>query len=383
MVIKHEVTEPGRFILNARVRFSVQSPGAEGVELSLVGTPARKWLVPANVAHAVAHCARIPTSRSAIVVELAKYASLPETEARALANQLIEGGVLVDPNEDAHVRATRLANDWARFGWTEAADYHLATFDYPFIDYAKAEESRKDVILMRQYSRAEPDTDRTKELPPGLPRISCPPLKESLSQLATPLGSQQCIPRSATTDARALGIVLTASMGVRGTRPTKYANAAPLLLKTVPSGGARHPTECYVLPRKVHGVPDGIYAYVGVENALVRIGEPFSDFELQDLLPGVQPVPGVREVDPLWFFVLSSKTSRNRYRYREPRTFRTVFMDVGHLIANLELASASLGISTFFSDEIDGPGIDARLDLDSYEESVLFAGVAFVSTGIS
>lgn len=50
---------------------------------------------------------------------------------------------------------------------------------------------------------------------------------------------------------------------------------------------------------------------------------------------------------PQALIVVTAVFARNMYRYREPRTFRTVFMDVGHLLGTFEMVASALGVRSF------------------------------------
>ena len=60
-----------------------------------------------------------------------------------------------------------------------------------------------------------------------------------------------------------LSFLLWATQGVKGIRGRSYAT-----LRTVPSGGARHPFETYLLVQNVEGLRPGAYHYLPMEHAL-------------------------------------------------------------------------------------------------------------------
>ena len=60
-----------------------------------------------------------------------------------------------------------------------------------------------------------------------------------------------------------LSFLLWATQGVRAMRGRAYAT-----LRTVPSGGARHAFETYLLLRHVEGLRPGAYHYLPMEHAL-------------------------------------------------------------------------------------------------------------------
>src|SRR5690606_6036723 len=58
-----------------------------------------------------------------------------------------------------------------RYNWTFAWDYHLVTFDYPFVGY---HNDGLGSARMVEYATAEPDKNRSKEYPDALERIPLP-----------------------------------------------------------------------------------------------------------------------------------------------------------------------------------------------------------------
>ena len=66
-----------------------------------------------------------------------------------------------------------------------------------------------------------------------------------------------------------LSFLLWATQGVKELRGKSYAT-----LRTVPSGGARHPFETYLAVRLVDGLKPGIYHYLPMEHALEFLSAP-------------------------------------------------------------------------------------------------------------
>ncbi|MDP3179238.1 MAG: SagB/ThcOx family dehydrogenase, partial [Spirochaetaceae bacterium] len=61
-----------------------------------------------------------------------------------------------------------------------------------------------------------------------------------------------------------LSFLLYATQGVR-------RSSAKFSLRTVPSGGARHPFETYIFVERVEGVPRGLYRYLPLEHRLCEV----------------------------------------------------------------------------------------------------------------
>ena len=54
----------------------------------------------------------------------------------------------------------------------------------------------------------------------------------------------------------------------------KHVSNRPATARTVPSAGARHAFETYVLVNRVEGLEPGLYRYMAIENGLIRLGCP-------------------------------------------------------------------------------------------------------------
>jgi hypothetical protein len=83
--------------------------------------------------------------------------------------------------------------------------------------------------------------------------------------------------------------------------------------------------------------------------------------------------PFLAPFEPEAVLVITSVFTRNMYRYREPRTFRTVFLDAGHLIATADATAGSLGISTFFHHAVNDREVERELGISYLTEGVLAA----------
>ena len=65
-----------------------------------------------------------------------------------------------------------------------------------------------------------------------------------------------------------LSFLLWSCQGIKSIRGRSYAT-----LRTVPSGGARHPFETYLIVRKIDGLKNGVYHYLPMEHELEFLHE--------------------------------------------------------------------------------------------------------------
>lgn len=135
---------------------------------------------------------------------------------------------------------------------------------------------------------------------------------------------------------RELSFLLWATQGVKKLRGKSYAT-----LRTVPSGGARHPFETYLLVRQVEGLEPGAYHYLPMEHCLEFL-HPVEDLEatISDTLDD-QTWAAKANVVFYWAMV----AYRAEWRYGV-FAHRVALIDAGHVGQNLYLACTGLGLGT-------------------------------------
>jgi len=357
--------------LNPAVRLTPPSDvtGERWIADDLVGR--RRYRLSAEAAAVLVAACR-PQEREQLVQRLAAIGGTRSEDGWAsLVDDLQGRSLIIDASvaaEDPEISwLTRIRRSWGRFGWHEAAEYHVATFDYPCVDYAQAGAMRADRDRMRRYQSAEPDTDRFK-----LDYLDRPetPLPEPNDEF--PTGTARAVwgdgVEATHADADGLKAILSLTFGTTG-MAYPVTDAAPLLLRSSPSGGARHPSEGYVVVRDLAGVEAGWYHVTMRPFGLRRLdGMPIDDAALRPLFPEAM---GRCPFDPRVLIVITSVFERNMYRYREPRTFRTVHMDAGHLAATACIAARSLGLCWAMFPCDDGRAIEDVLGIDGMREGYM------------
>jgi SagB-type dehydrogenase family enzyme len=261
----------------------------------------------------------------------------------------------------------RLRREWSSRGWHEAADYHVLSFDYPCIDYSEARAYRYDQDLMRSYQGHEPDNDRFK-----LDYVSASgiPLPEPRTDMSKGTAQDVWVTPAApgTVDFDELTNIISLAFGAIGFLDP-VTDAAPLLRRTSPSGGARHPSEGYVIILDVPGMEPGWYHVTMRPFSLRRLpGRPVDPVELRPLFPQTL------ERFPLkarCLIVLTCRFERNMYRYREPRTFRTVHMDAGHIAGTIKIAARARGLTAGISPCDRAEAIESAIGIDGMAEGYM------------
>ena len=165
-----------------------------------------------------------------------------------------------------------------------------------------------------------------------------------------------------------LGVILALSSGIQ--HWVEGAEVA-IPLKTAPSGGARHATECYVVARDVKGLKSGIYHYAPARHGLTRIGGAVSIQRMRSYVPGSGYFANA---SAMVFF--TAVFERILWRYPYARAYRAALIESGHVCQTFLLAATSLGLAPFSVMALADSLIEQDLGIDGITESVLYgAGV--------
>ena len=160
-----------------------------------------------------------------------------------------------------------------------------------------------------------------------------------------------------------LGYLLWACQGVERVLDKRAT------LRTVPSAGARHCFETYVLANRVQGVQPGIYRYLALSHRLQEV----------KLGPGLGGEVAAACLNQGFIkksaatLVFTAHLPRMYWRYGE-RGYRYIHLDAGHAMQNLYLAAESMGagacaVAAFDDDELNG-----LLGLDGEERFAVYVG---------
>jgi SagB-type dehydrogenase family enzyme len=140
----------------------------------------------------------------------------------------------------------------------------------------------------------------------------------------------------------------------------------PSNLRTVPSAGARHPFETYLLLNRVQGVEPGLYRYLPLEHKLCMLN---ADRRLAHEIHGACYEQYV--VESAVTFIWTAIPYRTEWRYAS-LSHRVILMDAGHVCQNLYLACEAIGAGTCAVGAYDQARIDAILGVDGVEEMAVY-----------
>ncbi len=139
-----------------------------------------------------------------------------------------------------------------------------------------------------------------------------------------------------------------------------------LQFRAAASAGALYPNETYVIAHRVEEMMEGTYHYVIREHALGMLAEGDFSREIAEACIGQGWVAQAAAV-----FVWGAVVARAAWKYQN-RAYRYLYLDAGHLGAQLQLACEALGLAScnvgaFFDDEVA-----QLIGLDSHFEVVVY-----------
>lgn len=136
--------------------------------------------------------------------------------------------------------------------------------------------------------------------------------------------------------------------------------------RTVPSAGALHPIDTYLVVNRVEGLDPGVY-FLNVTDFSLGVKNK-GDFSLQIARAALeQDIAREAAVVFVWVAVIH----RSRQKYRQ-RAYRYIYLDCGHIAQNLYLAATAMGlgccgIAAFFDDEVNN-----LIEADGLEETAIY-----------
>ena len=160
-----------------------------------------------------------------------------------------------------------------------------------------------------------------------------------------------------------LAYLLWATQGVR-------KKTDKITLRTVPSGGARHPLETYIFVQRVEGLKPGVYHYLPLDHSLELL-KPAEDFgEDSDKLLDEALLAHNFGAAASFIWTAIPYRSERAYAFE---AYRLILLDAGHLCQNLYLACEAIGAGTCAVGAFDQEKSDHLLGVDGQDEFVVYA----------
>ena len=148
------------------------------------------------------------------------------------------------------------------------------------------------------------------------------------------------------------------------------------ILRTSPSGGARHPVEVYPVVLRVEDVNPGIYHYSVQRHELESIRS--GDFEglLERICPGMR---GIGNASVMFF--MTAILGRSMWKYGQSHAYRVIHLDAGHLGQTFHLVCTRLGLAPFTAAAIHYPEVEDALGIDGVSEIAIYAAATGIPLG--
>jgi SagB-type dehydrogenase family enzyme len=251
----------------------------------------------------------------------------------------------------------------SRWPWTrwmpEAAFYHFGTRARHFLP-----DPREQDAELRARASERPPPEPTKTL--AGPRVVLPP--------PASLGSfSECLLRRRTwrnfsdvpVSMDHMATLLQLTWGVQ--RRGLVEGQGPVVLKTSPSGGARHPIEAYLVASRVQGLRPGAYHYDANTHELVDLRRTVSPALIERLVAQQDYYRGAAAL-----IVMTAVVGRSMWRYPRGRAYRSILLDAGHLGQTFCLTATALQLAPFSTMAFREVEIERFLRIDGVSECAMF-----------
>jgi SagB-type dehydrogenase family enzyme len=138
-------------------------------------------------------------------------------------------------------------------------------------------------------------------------------------------------------------------------------------IRSVPSAGARHALETYILVNSVGGLAKGLYRFIATKHRLGMISDEEGLAQRAVSACFGQEFVGSSAVTFIWTAVIYRMT----WRYGE-RGYRYIHLDAGHACQNLYLSALSIGCGSCAIAAFDDDRLNSLLSVDGREQFALY-----------
>ena len=155
--------------------------------------------------------------------------------------------------------------------------------------------------------------------------------------------------------------LLRCTLGVRRVVP------GVATFRTVPSAGARHALETYILANRVEGLSPGLYRVLAIERRIVKISvAPDLPARFAEACLGQGFVQSCAAL-----FIWVADVYRMTYRYGQ-RGYRYLYLDAGHVCQNLYLAAEAIDAGVCAIGAYDDERVDGLLGLGGKDQFAIY-----------
>ena len=138
--------------------------------------------------------------------------------------------------------------------------------------------------------------------------------------------------------------------------------------RVVPSGGARHPLETYLIINRVKGIEQGVCRYLPIEHKLLLVTKHYH--QLSERISTAcygQTFVG----DSAVVFVWTTIPYRSEWRY-SAIAYKDILIEAGHVCQNLYLACEAIRAGTCAIAAYDQEVMDTLIGVDGENEFTIY-----------
>ena len=290
------------------------------------------------------------------------FAGYTQRSVLSAVSQLLKQGLLLVKDSPDVAQDSRIAREWC--AWLPEGSFHFSTKDALYVRGNWSFARLKSLLP----KTPQPKIFKTMK---GAEKTPLPARAFPDSEFIRVLMARKTHRRFSNQELtlETVSQLLSLVWGVTG-----YLHSpifGKLLRKTSPSGGARHPGEVYLMALRVKGLRAGLYHYHPAHHHL----ETISAHATRDkawLYCARQDF--ARNAAAL--FLMTAVFRRTMWKYHQPRAYRVVLLDAGHLCQTFCLVATWLGLAPFCTAALKDTLIEEDLGIDGVRESVLYvAGV--------
>lgn len=233
---------------------------------------------------------------------------------------------------------------------------------YEFMRVSAPEHCMHQSEDMKQLPKPSPELP----VPEGVRRIALPkPADIHIPpvDLRTALENRQSVRKYSdqSLSLKELAFLLWCTQGI------KTVDEKASFRRNVPSAGARHAFETYLLVNHVQGVQPGLYRYLASEHCLVEMDlSP----DLPDRLVGACEDQSKIKFSAVSFF-WAAVPFRMTWRFSE-RGYRYIFLDAGHVCQNLYLAAEAVDCGVCAVAAYNDGLLNTALKLDGENQFIIY-----------
>jgi SagB-type dehydrogenase family enzyme len=278
-----------------------------------------------------------------------------------IIDALLAVDILVVEGSERHRREEFLLQSWAAWG-PSARHFHYATRSDATTEFISGGEQKQALIANLSTAPPPPAFKPLQRAYIPLPtNIEASDSKTSFLIESLKQRRSERTFNEASVPLIALATLLKLAAGV-----VEVREATQTVFKHSPSGGGRHPTEVYICAKDVDGLPKGIYRYAAREHGLEPVGALPDSHEIVEACGGQT---WMADANLLVFY--TSVLARNAWKYKTPRSYRTLLLDVGHLDQTLLIVAATLGLRATFTAALQDEAVERLLGCDPTNELVI------------